>query len=118
MVLILRLAYKIHDSPHCPQNLKGLHLSARSYTLVLAYFPLLSAAPPCPLPCDLAPSQAVWMVTVMVVMMVTQVPLAFTEYQELSMVLEVHGLQSSQQPHRFDCVNPSYICEDMFREMK
>lgn len=45
----------------------------------------------------------------MIVMMVMQVPLAFPECQELSMVLNMYGLQSSQQSCQVDCVTPFYI---------
>lgn len=52
------------------------------------------------------------------VMMIMQGALAFMGYQELSMVLNMCGVPSSQQPGRVDRVNPSYICEDKFRERK
>lgn len=105
MVRIPRLAYKIHDSPHCPWNLKGLRLFSRSCNLVLAYFPSAVCNPFPPLTlwsCSTAPSQEVPRVIVMVVM-IRQVPLAFTG--ELSMVLDMFGLQSSQKSQRGDCVN-------------
>lgn len=53
---------------------------------------------------------------VMMVMMIRQVPLAFTE--ELSMVLDMFGLQSSSHKEKIVSTSPSYICENRFRETK
>ena len=91
--------------------MKGLHLVLRSRRLVLARFPLPVCSPSLPLTLCSCPFSggAHGGSSEMMVMMVMQVPPAFPECQELSMVLDMYGVQSLQQSCQVDCVTPFYI---------